>query len=280
MKKLLITDLDNTLYDWVSFYAQSFTSLLNELSIILGVDKEILIKEFKQVHKFHGNSEYPFGALELPSVISKFKSNDKVFLSKKVDSAFHAFNSTRNKTLTCYSNVLSTLQEISSSGIVIVGHTEAPVRNALFRLEKLGLIKYFKHLYTPHDRYHDDLNDKTKQWLSSYGDFLILLNEKQKKPNPELLIDICSSEGVEKEDAVYIGDSIVKDIAMANLAGIDSVWAEYGKQHSQKYWDVLVSITHWTEEDVARETRLKVELGKQKPTYTISSFDELKDILF
>ena len=35
MKKLLITDLDNTLYDWVSFYAQSFSAMFDKLVEIL-----------------------------------------------------------------------------------------------------------------------------------------------------------------------------------------------------------------------------------------------------
>lgn len=68
MKKLLITDLDNTLYDWVSFYAQSFTAMLDVLVNILDVPKSELLEEFRQVHIKHGNSEYPFGALEIDSV--------------------------------------------------------------------------------------------------------------------------------------------------------------------------------------------------------------------
>jgi phosphoglycolate phosphatase len=48
MKKLLITDLDNTLYDWVSFYAQSFTAMLDELVVILGVPANVLIDEFSR----------------------------------------------------------------------------------------------------------------------------------------------------------------------------------------------------------------------------------------
>jgi phosphoglycolate phosphatase len=61
-----------------------------------------------------------------------------------------------------------------------------------------------------------------------------------------LLADICSREGFKPSDAIYIGDSLVKDISMANDAGVDSVYAEYGRQHDPKYWSTLVSITHWT----------------------------------
>jgi phosphoglycolate phosphatase len=72
-----------------------------------------------------------------------------------------------------------------------------------------------------------------------------------KKPNPRLLADICSREGFKPSDAIYIGDSLVKDISMANDAGVDSVYAEYGRQRSE-ILSTLVSITHWTKSDVEK----------------------------
>jgi phosphoglycolate phosphatase len=64
---------------------------------------------------------------------------------------------------------------------------------------------------------------------------LFFCSTKMKKPNPRLLADICSREGFKPSDAIYIGDSLVKDISMANDAGVDSVYAEYGRQHDPKY---------------------------------------------
>ncbi|WP_159281495.1 HAD family hydrolase [Rahnella variigena] len=279
MKKLLITDLDNTLYDWVSFYAQSFSSMLDELVRILDVPREQLIEEFRQVHIKHGNSEYPFSALELRTVEDRYGHLSRKEVVNKLDTAFHAFNSTRKKTLKCYDGVFETLARLKEDGVIIVGHTEAPVRNAIFRLKSLGLLEFMKHLYTPKDRYYDDLDSQTKSWVDSYGEFIYLIDEDEKKPNPRLLEEICLREGFQTSDAMYIGDSIVKDISMANDAGVDSVYAEYGRQHDKKYWDVLVSITHWTDEDVKREGLLKELYGHIKPTYRIKSFDELLNVI-
>jgi len=276
MKKLLITDLDNTLYDWVSFYAQSFSAMLDKLVGILNISKEELQNEFRKVHLKHGNSEYPFAALELDTVQKLYIGLSDEDILIKLDEAFHAFNSVRKKTLVCYFGVVQTLKELNDRGVVIVGHTEAPVRNALFRLEFLKLKQYIKHLYAPRDRYYQDLNKSSKLWIESYGDFIYQLDESEKKPNPYLLKDICEKEGVSLEQAIYVGDSLIKDISMANSAGIDSVLARYGKQHESKYWDVLVSITHWSSEDVIRETKLKELYSHVKPTYSI---DEFRDIL-
>lgn len=279
MKKLLITDLDNTLYDWVSFYAQSFTAMVNELVIILGVPQSVLIEEFRQVHIKHGNSEYPFGALELKSVQQKYAGLSREEILHALDGAFHAFNSTRKKNLKCYDKVIDTLSTLKEEGVIIVGHTEAPVRNAIFRLKALGLIEFMKHLYTPQDRNYNDLDPQSKAWIESYGDFIYLLGEDERKPNPRLLADICAREGFKPDDAIYIGDSLVKDISMANDAGVDSVYAEYGRQHNPEYWGTLVSITHWTKDDVERETKLKELYGHVVPTHIINSFDELIEIV-
>lgn len=279
MKKLLITDLDNTLYDWVSFYAQSFEAMLNKLVEILGVPRYELIEDFRKVHVKHGNSEYPYATLQLDCVQRIFPLHSDKELLLILDDAFHAFNSMRKKTLKCYPGVRETFIELQKKGVKIVGHTEAPVRNAIYRLEKLDLIKYMKHLYAPQDRYFEELNVSSKNWIASYGDFVFKLKENEKKPNPQLLRDICDREGVSLKEALYIGDSLVKDISMANGAGIDSVFASYGKQHERKYWDILVSITHWSDYDVKREIELKNAYSLEKPRYKIEKFEDILKLL-
>ena len=145
-------------------------------------------------------------------------------------------------------------------------------------LEKLGIKKYFKNLYAPKDKYHDFLDERSLNWLAEHDGFLKLLSKDELKPNPKLLLDICNRENVRIEDAVYVGDSIVKDISMANDAGITSVWAEYGKQHNPLYWSTLVSITHWTKADVEREESLKKAFAQSQPSLCIQNFSELKKL--
>ncbi|EGR1140531.1 HAD family hydrolase [Vibrio cholerae] len=278
MKKLLITDLDNTLYDWVSFYAQSFSAMVEKISEITKIPVIELQEGFQKVHQKHHSSEHPFAALEVDMLIEYFKTSDKDKLKEYLDTAFHAFNSCRKDTLRCYDTVQQTLEKLSEQGVIIVGHTEAPVRNALHRLEFLELTKYFKHLYTPRDLHHNELSHDSIRWISSYGDFIKLLEPEDRKPNPHLLRSICANESIQCDEAVYVGDSIVKDISMAKDANLTAVWAQYGKQHSSEYWKTLVSITHWTERDVAREEQLQQALGEVKPDLSINSFSQLLKI--
>lgn len=50
-RSLLIADLDNTLYDWVTFFARAFSAMVDELETLLTIDRERLLDEFKVVHQ-------------------------------------------------------------------------------------------------------------------------------------------------------------------------------------------------------------------------------------
>src|SRR4051812_33766298 len=107
--KLLITDLDNTLYDWVTFFTASFRSMVDELAPLLEAPEEVLVEEFKAVHQRYGNSEQPFAILEIPSVQHRFSGLPRHEVLKRIDPALHRFNSIRKRTLSLYPGVMETL---------------------------------------------------------------------------------------------------------------------------------------------------------------------------
>ena len=52
------------------------------------------------------------------------------------------------------------------------------------------------------------------------------LAHHQLKPDPDVLLEICHTEGVQTYDAAYVGDSIARDMLMAKRAGVFAIWAE------------------------------------------------------
>ena len=76
------------------------------------------------------------------------------------------------------------------------------------------------------------------------------------KPNVEVLHSILDGQGCEPEESVYLGDSLMKDIVMAQAAGVLDAHAEYGLVQHRDEYDLLRRVTHWTDEDVAREKAL------------------------
>lgn len=52
---------------------------------------------------------------------------------------------------------------------------------------------------------------------------------------------------------MYIGDSLMKDIAMAQDAGVLDIHAAYGVAHERSEYELLRRVTHWTDAEVERE---------------------------
>lgn len=271
---LLITDLDNTLYDWVTFFARSFRVLVDVLIEDLGVNREELLDEFKTIHQAHGDSEYPFAALELPSVRAKYGDRSAEDLRMAIDHAFHAFNRARKSHLKLYDSVESTLAALNNAGVIIIGHTEAMAVNASFRLKHLKIAHFFRRLYALEGR---NFARRPDELLNV--DFIRLVPREDRKPNPRLVHDICELERVRLEQTWYVGDSLTRDVAMAKAAGVRAVWAKYGTHYDRDLWNNLVRITHWTEEDVAREAELRKAFDSVQPDFTINSFAEILPLM-
>ncbi len=279
MIKLIITDLDNTLYDWVGFFSQSFEAMLAEICSITEIDRNTLISDFKKIHQKYHNSERPYAALELPSIIEHYKTNDKLTIYNNLEPAFSKFKMKAASTLKLYPNVLETLKYFHSRGITIVGHTESFDVNSSGRIKALSIRDYFKHLYTLKSDSSSHPDIKRPILMPDDLNWVVQLPREERKPNPKLLLDICSKEGVKPNEALYVGDSVPKDISMANKAGLVSVWAKYGREFQNANWKLLVEITHWTDEDVKQEENLKIAFGNEKPIHSISDYSQLIQIV-
>lgn len=273
--RLLITDLDNTLYDWVTFFSKAFQGMVKELSTLLGVDREVLFDEFKVLHQFCGNSEQPFTALNLPSVQRRFPGASRQQLLQELDGPLHVFNRLRSQHLQLYDSVHETLEVLSAAGVTIVGHTEATAENAFFRLQKLEIGQFFRRLYVLESDYEGHPDPARAALLSPPERFIETVPKSERKPNPVLLQDICRREEIDSEEAWYVGDSLTRDVGMARMAGLTSVWARYGTHYDRELWKVLVRITHWSSEDVAREEALRKQFENVQPDYVIDSFQEI-----
>jgi phosphoglycolate phosphatase len=275
---LLVTDLDNTLYDWVTFYSQAVSAMARATAELLDTSEKQVLSELKLVHQRYGNSEVPFAILELPSVQARFPSASRLELMKLLDPVLHAFNSVRKHQLALYPGVAETLRQLHSDGVIIVGHTEAIVVNAYYRLVKLGIDGFFSRLYAAQGGHlgHPDEN-RTKR-LAWPPDFVVDLPPSERKPDPAVLLDICAREKALPEQTVYVGDSLTRDMAMAIDAGAFAVWARYGRKFDASHWDKLVEITHWTKADVVAEEALRERSKTIRPERTIDSFVELLDV--
>lgn len=259
MNRLLVCDLDNTLYDWVSYFVPSFYAMVDKVVEITGWDREQLLDEFQKVHQKHNDAEHPFALLETALVRDMFPKRNLRTAKEYFNDAFHAFNSMRKEKLRTFPQVHETLGTISTNGIRLAAHTDAKYYAVVERLRRLDLIQHFEKVFCQEradGRHPDGLSEE--QWLKDFPvEKIVELSHHQKKPDPSVLLEICAMMEVEPSQTVYIGDNIAHDIMMANDAGVYSIYAKYGTRRDSSDWDKLVRVTHWTEETVAREAALR-----------------------
>lgn len=276
--KLLITDLDNTLYDWVTYFSASFYTMVEEVGKQLNISPEVLLPEFQKVHRFYEDTEQPFSITEVETILRRFPGKSATEIVRELDDSLHAFNRKRKETLKLYDGVAETLAELKNRNVTLIAHTESTVHNAIFRLEKLEIKHFFKHLYSLEGKHkRHPIEERNKDF--SDDSFVIAVPKEDRKPNPRLILDICKIEGVHPSEVAYVGDSITRDISMAKEAGILSIWAKYGKSYSPDSWQKLVKISHWTNEDIERETYLRDRYSSIQPDLIINSFSELLTII-
>jgi FMN phosphatase YigB (HAD superfamily) len=98
-KKLLVCDLDNTLYDWVTYFVLSFYAMVDTVVQITHCDRETLLDDFREVHQRHADAEHPFALLETETIRNLYKNTSTQDILKALDPAFYAFNSARKHNL-------------------------------------------------------------------------------------------------------------------------------------------------------------------------------------
>jgi FMN phosphatase YigB (HAD superfamily) len=266
---LLITDLDNTVYDWITAFVPSLYAMVRTASPILHVDENVLLDELQDVHQRHKDTEHPFALLETKTVVEFARNNPSFDIRKVLDPAFHAFNRLRKEKLKVYETVLESLYTLQKANIPVVAYTDARIVSSIFRINLLNIRMYFTELYAP--RHHADINLPDQE----YSNFVRLLDSTDRKPYEKTLIDICAAFSVSPQHTLYIGDSIMRDVYMAHKAGVNSAWARYGTIYDSGFWPQLVRVTHWTSEDFKREAALKVQSRGIDPDCILDRFADI-----
>ena len=273
LRTTLITDFDNTLYDWFYVWYQSFSAMLSEIERISGIDEARLIPEIRAIHQKYHTSEYSFLIEELPCIRAIFPGDD---LRIVFDEAIHAYRRARKATLSLYDGVSETLVALKAQGILIIIYTESLAYYTHDRIKRLGLDEVVDFIYSPAD--HDIPAGVTHY---SKREDAVLIHAKHLhipagiiKPDPAVLIDIVQAIGRPSGECIYLGDSLMKDVAMAQDAGITDVHAGYGGVQHKKEYELLRKVSHWTDADVEREKATSTRTVQ--PSYVISNFAEIR----
>ena len=275
---VLITDLDNTLFDWVGLWGASFAAYLTQLSEDSGVSAVDLKTAIRPIHRKYGTSEYAFVTEEIDVLKTKFPEED---LRGRFKSAIDLRRRTYRAHLKLYPTVRETLLRIRSSGTLIVGYTESRSYYTIDRMKQLGLDGLLDALYTQGD--HDLPGLALLESLRSHPaeDYLLKRTRHRYtpdgalKPNAQVLSAIMADVWADARSTVYLGDSLLKDLSMARELNVFDVLAAYGKAQDTNDYALLKEVTHWSDEEVERE-RVTNQIEPFVPTVTLkANFAEL-----
>jgi phosphoglycolate phosphatase len=277
---LLVTDLDNTLWDWFEIWYASFSALLDGIAKISGISKEDLEPAIRQIHQRRGTSEYSYLVGELPPL--RELHGDDADLQEIYADAISAAREARTHVVHLYPTVLETLTTVHDAGTVIAGYTESLAFVTQARVKKLGLDGILDYLYSPPD--HDFPMGVSATDLRRLDDPTAYELQKTRhrhtppghvKPQPEVLRAIVEALADDDAQVVYIGDSLMKDIAMAQDVGVIDVWAKYGLVQDRAEYTLLQRVSHWTDEDVKREEAISKRPNVTPTVVLERSFGEL-----
>ncbi|WP_192796563.1 HAD family hydrolase [Serinicoccus kebangsaanensis] len=167
---MLITDLDNTLWDWFEAWYQSFSALLDGLVSISGANRQTLEQQIKAVHQQRGTTEYSNLIREVPALVEFADGRDPFDV---FNDALHAQNSARKHTTRLYPGVDEKLRALKNRGLRIVAYPESGAYWTESRLRHTGLDGVIDVLYPSPD--HDvaagvDPEDlRTGRYTGTYG---------------------------------------------------------------------------------------------------------------
>jgi phosphoglycolate phosphatase len=256
----VVTDLDDTIWDWLSMWHNSFSPYLIRISQEFNIDIEELKNDFKQLHQKYSTTEASFIIDDLKQLNEQHR--EKIYAEANgAKSIIHEYYSNKKNNLVLFDDTLKTLSAIKSSGSMIIGFTESHSFYTKYRLKTLNIDGLIDCIYAPVD---SEVPDSVKKyypegyWEPQKTEFRYLSREV-KKPNAEILEIILKDFNAKKENTIYIGDKLARDVFMAKEAGITSVYAQYGDKTDGTEYDLLREVTHWSNDDVQREIKFKAD---------------------
>lgn len=286
--RLVVTDMDNTLYSWVDYIVPAVEAMVDAVVRATGAQRIKVVQSLKAVYTKYESNEYPFALQEssLYAEFPEFGSFDKLV----IEPARMAFAEARRKYLKPYKTVVETLTTLKERRIPVVALTDAPKNPAEQRIKRMGLDALLTAVYTmPGFQFPagpdgealvaPDILQKEVKGEYRAACPVIELPREFEKPHVGGLKKILQTYGVQPAEVLVVGDSVKKDVAIAQELGCVDVFAEYGTYVSVEYRERLDIIS--SNAITRRHAASVFESGAQqiKPHRRISNYGQVLELL-
>jgi len=271
----LICDLDNTLFDSVRAWAAGFGAMVRAIEGAGLVDRASLLQAFKRLHVEYGTTELR----DSIGLLVDLRPRDAGWVQALRRGAA-AYRRAYAATLRLYPGVRKTLRALREQrGLAIIGYTESAATVSEARVRYLGIDELLDTLFVSADPDVDTARrvPGLTLWpitrLPCRFAHVRRLAPDLVKPNPQALLSILASCGIESEPdrVIYVGDHLHKDVWMASQAGVTGVWARYGTSRLPDDAALLAEVCHWP----ATAGRGDQPFEGVEPPHTIDAFSDL-----
>jgi len=282
--RLVIVDLDNTLYDWLTYFGPAMRGLCTRLAELSGCPTEVLYQEFRDVFSRHGSVEYSFALQELPSLNKLHPNLSRSEIVNRYRGAIDIYQSRRRKYLQLYEGVAEGLQELRSLGITVFALSDAQRFHVVNRLKQLRIADLLDGICCVADHEHDpdEVKEIRRFAAERYEAKLereLILPEGLRKPDRRVLDWLLEQLDMNPTEALYVGDSLIKDIPMAKAAGVYDCWAIYGTHYSIVDMATLVRVTNWPPAAVAAAIDATPDGVGIRPSHIAYSFADVVNLV-
>lgn len=267
--ELVITDLDDTFWEWCTTWHAMYNGFNSVLQRSYGVsDSEI---EDMWAHAYaRRNGE----TIEFPPSYDDLLNHagiDTVDSRAVWREAFNVSRSRRDAAFKVFHGVKETLEELSSRGVPVVAHTDSPVLAAEHRLQQAGLDGLVHSLYgrpviIPFGEYR--LEHTVPFHVAGW----------EAKPSTVVVNHILEEHHVDPSKVLYVGDSMRRDMRMADAAGLRPVWASYGTDYAERERTIETLVKVQRLRPFPPDASMVNEPNRNSHT-KISSFSEILDLL-
>lgn len=297
--KLIALDVDNTLLDWVGYYAPAFMAMLGFVSRKIGTKVDTLCEEAKVVFEQERSVEYPFLVQELPSVIQFFGSDIEQMIEGLVTPARQIFLEEASSKLKLYPTVMDSLHILKEKypDLPIVALSDAPRYVAMWKLNKVGILSSFDAIYGLADprvpvcketqKVKVDQSILIKHLSQENFDFkgqIRTLPDSYEKPGVRgfktVLMDYDIDFDFAGEQVLWVGDNLAKDVKLGAELGITTAWAKYGTVIDAKAEEQLGQFSPKLQvKKNISEVRAANEIQDFSKFHEIDSFSEILNII-
>lgn len=246
--KLVIFDFDNTLWDFTTAYTDAMEALVGAVAGTSGIDRTAIIKGFRQVAQDKRTLK---GVGHLDHHPDLRALHGDACLKAAYSGAVALYHRLHDERLNLYAGIEDMLAELRGRGLHLACYSETNGECAGKRFAALGLDGHFDALYTPACHFPWSGTFDTQLRMTRH----VPLDHPWPKSDSRGVDTILADFGVTPGEAVMVGDSLVRDIAMARAAGLGTIWARYGVLPTSR---IILDTTHWTremEEDHMRAER-------------------------